>query len=130
MAVLSERITRLQEHFKDHKKDVHSRRGLMALLQRRRRLLLYMETTDPIAYKRVVEHYQIREGQGWSLVTSRSEFWTPPRKHHVVAYRPNIWTEFKPPIEKYQYSGFFERKQRLKELELRKIKKRKMGLTV
>ena len=95
VAVLSERILRLQEHFSKNKRDIHSRRGLMELMQRRRKLLLYMEPRDPEAYLRVVEKYSIREGKGPSRVTVRPETWSPPRKKEDVEYRPKNWLDFK-----------------------------------
>ena len=44
IAILTERINNLTGHFKDHKKDVHSRRGLLKMVNRRRRLLDYLKT--------------------------------------------------------------------------------------
>jgi len=85
----------LQDHFNKNKKDIHSRRGLMGLMQRRRQLLLYMEARDPEAYVRVVEKYQIREGKGPSRVTVRPEWWSPPRQKEDVKFRPQTWLDFK-----------------------------------
>ena len=95
VAVLSEKIRRLQEHFQLHKRDIHSRRGLNELIQRRRKLLLYLERKDPVAYTRVAEAYQIREGKGSSRATIRPETWSPPRKKEDVQFRPAHWLEFK-----------------------------------
>jgi small subunit ribosomal protein S15 len=95
VAVLSERIQRLQAHFEKNKKDIHSRRGLMELMQRRRRLLLYMAPRDPEAYVRVIERYEIREGKGPSRVSDRPETWSPPRNKDQVKFRPKNWLEFK-----------------------------------
>ena len=51
IAVLSERIAQLTEHFKTHKKDHGSRKGLLTLVAKRRRLLTYLKNTDPDRYK-------------------------------------------------------------------------------
>lgn len=55
IALITERITRLSDHLKDHKSDVHSRRGLLQMVNKRRRLLLYLTRKDPDRYKKVVE---------------------------------------------------------------------------
>lgn len=95
VAIMSERILQLQQHFHKNKKDVHSRKGLMELMQSRRSLLLYLEPRDPAAYARVVEKYQIREGTGSSRVTVRPETWSPPRRKEDVKFRPANWHEYK-----------------------------------
>jgi small subunit ribosomal protein S15 len=46
IALLSEKINKLADHLKDHKKDVHSRRGLLGLVSKRRRLLFYLTKKD------------------------------------------------------------------------------------
>jgi small subunit ribosomal protein S15 len=61
IAVLTNRITYLTEHFKLHKKDHHSRRGLLELVGRRRRLLNYLQRTDVSRYKAVLERLGIRK---------------------------------------------------------------------
>jgi small subunit ribosomal protein S15 len=55
IALLTERIKRLTEHLKAHKQDVHSRRGLLQMVNKRRRILLYLTRKDPDRYKSVVE---------------------------------------------------------------------------
>ncbi len=55
VSILSERITRLSEHLKGHKKDNHSRRGLLQLVNKRRRLLSYLKRKDEERYALVVE---------------------------------------------------------------------------
>jgi small subunit ribosomal protein S15 len=60
IAILSERIRYLTEHFKTHKKDHHSRRGLLMLVGRRRRLLDYLRGRDFERYQRVIERLGIR----------------------------------------------------------------------
>jgi small subunit ribosomal protein S15 len=60
VALLSERIAQLTEHFKTHKKDHHSRRGLLAMVARRRRLLNYLKTKDPERYKALIRSLGIR----------------------------------------------------------------------
>jgi len=52
IAILTEKIVRLTEHMKKHKKDVHSRRGLIAMVNKRRKLLEYLRETD---YQRYLE---------------------------------------------------------------------------
>ena len=54
IALLSERITYLTEHFKTHKKDHHSRRGLLKLVGRRRRMLDYVKNIDVERYRTIV----------------------------------------------------------------------------
>jgi len=61
VAILSERITYLTEHFKTHKKDHHSRRGLLKLVGQRRRLLDYLRTCDPGRYKTLIDQLGIRK---------------------------------------------------------------------
>ncbi len=54
VALLTTKITKLTQHLKDHKKDVHSRRGLLSLVSKRRRLLAYLLKKDDKRYKKVV----------------------------------------------------------------------------
>ncbi len=60
IAILTERITYLTEHFKIHKKDHHSRRGLLKLVGQRRRLLDYLKGKEVARYKTVIERLGIR----------------------------------------------------------------------
>ena len=60
IALLSERIASLTEHFKGHKKDHHSRRGLLMLVGQRRRLLDYLKRTNQTSYKNVINKLGIR----------------------------------------------------------------------
>jgi small subunit ribosomal protein S15 len=60
IAVLSERISNLTEHFKAHAKDHHSRRGLLELVGRRRRLLDYLKKTDIDRYRSIVQRLGLR----------------------------------------------------------------------
>jgi len=55
IALLTERIKRLTEHLKAHKQDVHSRRGLLQMVNKRRRILLYLTRKDPDRYKSIVQ---------------------------------------------------------------------------
>lgn len=55
IALLSEKIKKLAEHLRDHKKDVHSRRGLLSSVSKRRRLIAYLRKKDEERYKKVVE---------------------------------------------------------------------------
>ena len=61
IALLSERIGQLTEHFKTHKKDHASRRGLLMLVSKRRRLLDYLKTYDTERYKDVISKLGIRK---------------------------------------------------------------------
>lgn len=61
IAILSERIVDLTEHFKTHKKDHASRRGLLMLVSKRRRLLDYLKTYDSERYKIVIQKLGIRK---------------------------------------------------------------------
>lgn len=61
VALLSQRINELTEHFKIHKKDHHSRRGLLKLVSRRRRLLDYVKKIDPKRYKTLIDRLSIRK---------------------------------------------------------------------
>jgi small subunit ribosomal protein S15 len=60
IAILTERITNLTEHFKTHKKDNHSRRGLLKLVSTRRTLLDYVKRKDEPRYKGIIEKLGIR----------------------------------------------------------------------
>ncbi|CUQ65757.1 30S ribosomal protein S15 [Candidatus Nitrospira inopinata] len=61
IAVLTNRITYLTEHFKTHKKDHHSRRGLLQLVGRRRRLLDYLRDIDHAGYRALIDRLGIRK---------------------------------------------------------------------
>src|SRR5690606_26170162 len=60
VAILSERIANLTEHFKDHGKDNHSRRGLLKLVSTRRSLLDYVKKVDEARYKTLIERLGLR----------------------------------------------------------------------
>jgi small subunit ribosomal protein S15 len=60
VAILSERINNLTEHFKTHVKDNHSRRGLLKLVSTRRSLLDYLKRIDEKRYKALIERLNIR----------------------------------------------------------------------
>jgi small subunit ribosomal protein S15 len=60
VAILSERINNLTEHFKAHVKDNHSRRGLLKMVSQRRTLLDYLRRTDERSYKTLIEKLGIR----------------------------------------------------------------------
>lgn len=61
IAILSEKITYLTEHFKTHAKDHHSRRGLLRMVGKRRRLLDYLKDKDVERYKSIIEKLGIRK---------------------------------------------------------------------
>lgn len=61
IALLTERITNLTDHFKIHKKDHHSRRGLLKLVGQRRRLLNYLKRKDIKRYREVIARLGIRK---------------------------------------------------------------------
>lgn len=60
VAILSERIKELSDHLKGHKKDFHSRRGLLMLVGKRRRLMSYLKKKDPQGYKAVAEKFGLK----------------------------------------------------------------------
>ncbi|PJE67823.1 30S ribosomal protein S15 [Candidatus Shapirobacteria bacterium CG10_big_fil_rev_8_21_14_0_10_40_9] len=55
IALLTEKIKKLTDHLKDHKKDTHSRRGLLSMVSKRRRLLSYLLKKDEDRYKKVIK---------------------------------------------------------------------------
>lgn len=60
IALLTERINDLTEHLKTHKKDNHSRRGLLMMVGQRRRLLNYLKTTDTERYQALIKKLKLR----------------------------------------------------------------------
>lgn len=60
VALLSQRILQLTEHFKTHQKDHHSRRGLLTMVSRRRKLLKYLKDRSPERYKALIQSLGIR----------------------------------------------------------------------
>ena len=61
VALLTERINSLADHFKTHKKDNHSRRGLLLMVSRRNRLLKYVRNNDFPRYKKLIERLNLRK---------------------------------------------------------------------
>lgn len=61
IAILTNRIAYLTEHFKLHRKDHHSRKGLLQLVSRRRRLLDYLHRSDDARYRAILERLGIRK---------------------------------------------------------------------
>ena len=61
VAILTERIKNLTEHFKTHKKDVSSRRGLLMLVARRKRLLVYLKRTSEERYKKLIASLNLKK---------------------------------------------------------------------
>ena len=60
VAILTERINYLTEHFKTHKKDNHSRRGLLTMVSKRRSLLDYLKRVDESRYQTLIKRLEIR----------------------------------------------------------------------
>lgn len=60
VALLTASINRLTEHFKTHKHDHHSRRGLLRQVSQRRRLLRYLERTDSVCYRSLIDSLELR----------------------------------------------------------------------
>ena len=60
VAVLTERIKNLTEHFKDHKKDNHSRQGLLKLVNQRRKILDYIKSIDEPRYEEIIKRLSLR----------------------------------------------------------------------
>ena len=61
IALLTERINSLGDHFKRHAKDNHSRRGLLKLVSTRRRLLNYLQREDDTEYRRLIDRLKLRK---------------------------------------------------------------------
>ena len=61
VAILSERIKNLAEHLKEHPKDHHTRRGLLMLVGKRRRLLVYIKNRDVLEYRELIKKLGIRD---------------------------------------------------------------------
>ena len=61
VSILTERIKNLTEHFKTHKKDVSSRRGLLILVARRKRLLTYLKRTSEERYKKLIASLNLKK---------------------------------------------------------------------
>ncbi len=61
IALLTERIKSLTEHFKTHKKDNHSRRGLLLLVSQRKKLLNYLRRSDYAKYSKVIQDLELRK---------------------------------------------------------------------
>lgn len=61
VAIMSDRISELTEHMKTHPKDFHTRRGLLMLVGKRRRLLSYIKNRDIEAYRKLIETLKIRD---------------------------------------------------------------------
>ena len=61
VAILTERITNLTDHFKSHNKDNHSRRGLLKMVGQRRRLLDYLSHTDTKRYQELIKKLNLRK---------------------------------------------------------------------
>ena len=60
VALLTERVSGLSQHFESHKADHHSRRGLLRIVSRRRRLLDYLKRTDHVRYQALIERLGLR----------------------------------------------------------------------
>ncbi len=61
VAIMSDRISELTDHMKSHPKDFHTRRGLLMLVGKRRRLLSYIKNKDIEAYRKLIEELKIRD---------------------------------------------------------------------
>lgn len=61
IALLSTKINKLAEHLKEHKKDVHSRRGLLSMVAKRRRLLSYLQKKDEKRYKALIKELKLNK---------------------------------------------------------------------
>ncbi|MDC0073608.1 30S ribosomal protein S15 [Alphaproteobacteria bacterium] len=61
VAILTERIINLTDHFKSHKKDAHSRRGLLMMVNRRRRMLDYLRKNNPKRYEDLIKRLGLRK---------------------------------------------------------------------
>ena len=61
VAILTKKINSLTEHFKKHKKDHHSKRGLLGMINNRRKLLKYLKRTNPTEYVEIVNKLKLRK---------------------------------------------------------------------
>lgn len=61
VSLITGRIKYLTEHFKEHKKDFHSRRGLQSLVNKRRKLLKYLKGTDQVRYQALIQKLELRD---------------------------------------------------------------------
>ena len=61
VAILTERIKNLTEHMNLHKKDFHTRRGLLIMVEKRRRLLDYLKKSDEARYQKLIERLRLRK---------------------------------------------------------------------
>lgn len=61
VSLITSRIKYLTEHFKEHKKDFHSRRGLQALVNKRRKLLKYLKSNDHGRYQTLIQKLELRD---------------------------------------------------------------------
>ncbi len=61
IALLTERINQLTEHFKVHRKDHHSRRGLLKMVSQRRKLLEYLKSIDRAEYQKIIDRLSLRK---------------------------------------------------------------------
>jgi small subunit ribosomal protein S15 len=61
VALLTEKINYLSDHFKVHRKDYHSRRGLLIMIGKRRRLLAYLKKSDPQKYEETIKKLNLRK---------------------------------------------------------------------
>jgi small subunit ribosomal protein S15 len=61
IALLSERINQLSDHFRNHKKDHHSRRGLLKMVGKRRRMLDYLKAKDIERYRAIIKRLKLRK---------------------------------------------------------------------
>lgn len=61
VAILTSKIENLKEHLSEHKKDNHSRRGIMMMVAKRRKMLAYLKKKDPTKYDEVIQELEIRK---------------------------------------------------------------------
>ena len=61
VAILTSRINTLTEHFKTHKKDNHSRTGLLQIVSDRKKLLSYLKKKDPSSYEKIIKDLKLRD---------------------------------------------------------------------
>ena len=61
IALLTTKINKLAEHLEEHKKDVHSRRGLLSMVAKRRRLLSYLQKKDEVRYKALIKELKLNK---------------------------------------------------------------------
>ena len=98
VAILSERIKNLTEHLQTHKKDFHSRRGLLVMVGQRRRLLDYLKGKDKSRYEGLIQRLGLRRSGGAGASPAARTHGPDPRRDRPVQRNRNLGTSPKWPV--------------------------------